>query len=408
MSERRPFGTNQRLSENIMHFGRILRSAGLPVGPAKVIDAVRAVEVVGVRRRDDFYWTLNSIFVDRREHQTLFDQAFEVFWRDPHIMDRLMQLLLPKVRGLGDEKSPDVSLRLAEALAAAGEENDREREPEEERIEVEASLTFSSRELLQTKDFEAMSTEEAARAKEAIARLRLPIAEVATRRFKASGRGRFIDLRATMRASLRGGGSSIPLKRRNPARRHPPLVVLCDISGSMSQYSRMFLHFMHAVTNDRDRVHTLLFGTRLTNVSRYLRYKDVDVALDHVSKAVADWAGGTRIGACLHEFNLRWSRRLLGQGAVVLLVSDGLDRDAGEGIAAEMERLHKSARRVIWLNPLLRFGGFEPRAAGVRALLPYVDDFRPVHNIQSLSLLAQALSRPPRAYEDAGTRGRAA
>ncbi|MBA1147324.1 VWA domain-containing protein [Ectothiorhodospiraceae bacterium WFHF3C12] len=387
--------THGRLAENVMHFARVLRTAGLPVGPDKVVDAVRALEIAGVRRRDDFYWTLNAVFLDRHEQQPIFDQAFHVFWRDPHLLDRVMQLLLPKVQG-GEAAAEQVNQRLAEALAPERRpQQERQRaDEEEEQIEIETTLSYSAQERLQSMDFEDMTGAELEQAKAAIARLRLAIRPVPTRRFTAHPRGRGLDLRATMRASLRQGGHNIALRRRRPVKRHPPLVVLCDISGSMSQYSRMFLHFLHAITNDRDRVHTLLFGTRLTNVTRHLRDRDVDVALEKVGTAVTDWSGGTRIGACLREFNYRWSRRLLGQGAMVLLVSDGLDRDAGEGIAAEVDRLHRSARRLIWLNPLLRYAGFEARPAGIRALLPHVDEFRPVHNLNSLRELADALSAP--------------
>src|SRR5437763_13091855 len=240
-------------------------------------------------------------------------------------------------------------------------------------------MSFSDREQLRGMDFEKMSLEELARAKAAIARLRLPVQDVPMRRFAPDRHGARADLRATLRAALRSGGL-IELKRRSPRRRPPPLVVLCDISGSMSRYSRIFLHFMHALTNDRDRVHTFVFGTRLTNITRYLRHRDVDVALSGVAQAVADWSGGTRIGGCLKEFNLRWSRRVLGQNAVVLLISDGLDRDMGEELSEAMDRLHKSCRRLLWLNPLLRYEGFEPRATGVRAMLPHVDAFLPAHN----------------------------
>lgn len=200
-------------------------------------------------------------------------------------------------------------------------------------------------------------------------------------------------MRATLRRTLRSGGASIDLARRRRRVRHPPLVVLCDISGSMSRYSRMLLHFLHALTNDRDRVHTFLFGTRLTNVTRHLRQKDVDVALERVAGAVEDWSGGTRIGQTIARFNRDWSRRVLGQGAVVLLITDGLDRDAGLGLDVQMERLHKSCRRLIWLNPLLRYEGFQPKSSGIRAIMPHVDEFRPVHNLKSLEDLAQALTR---------------
>ena len=389
-----------RLTENIMHFARVLRAAGLPVGPGRVLQAIRAVETVGVSRRDDFYWSLFSVFVNRQDQCELFDQAFHVFWRNPRILEQMMSVLLPQVDVERDEEAPgqEVSRRLSEALfPGRGEGN---KEGGEQEVEIDASFTFSDREVLQKLDFEAMSSAELATAKAAIQRLRLPIVDVPTRRMRPNPRGRRIDMRSTMRAALRATGT-IPLKRRSRRRRHPPLVVICDISGSMSRYSRMFLHFMHAITNDRDRVHTFTFGTRLTNVTRFLRHRDVDIALSKVSDAVQDWSGGTRIGVCLKDFNAQWSRRVLSQGAIILVISDGLDRDAGEGINKEMERLHKSCRRLIWLNPLLRYEGFEPKSRGVRAMLPHVDDFRTVHNLESLTDLAAALAHPVSRREEA-------
>ncbi|MGH6918100.1 MAG: vWA domain-containing protein [Geminicoccaceae bacterium] len=245
--------------------------------------------------------------------------------------------------------------------------------------------------MLQRKDFEQMSADEIARAKALIRGMRLPIRALPTRRFRPEPRGRRVDLRRTLRQSLRGGGAMIDLARKRRLRRHPPLVILCDISGSMERYSRMLLHFMHAVTNDRDRVHCFVFGTRLTNISRQLRQRDVDLALARVGEQVLDWSGGTRIGHCLHAFNRVWSRRVLAQGAVVLLITDGLDRDAGAGLEREIERLHKSCRRLIWLNPLLRYEGYAPIATGSRAIIKHVDDFRPVHNLESLAQLTEAL-----------------
>lgn len=386
------------LAENIMMFGRILRAAGMPVGPGKVLEAVRAVEVAGVSRRDDFYWTLFSVFVNRRDQRDIFNQAFHVFWRKPEIMEKMMAMLLPSIRVPRDEaEGEQLSRRVQDAMMSGDRAGDEEEELT--RIDIDAAFTFSDRELLQKMDFEAMSAEEIAQAKAAIARIRLPIMDVPTRRMTVNPLGRGIDMRATLRAALRST-DSIPLKRRSPKRRHPPLVVLCDISGSMSRYSRMFLHFMHAITNDRDRVHTFVFGTRLTNVTRYLRRRDVDLALTSVADMVEDWSGGTRIGHCLKDFNTNWSRRVLAQGAVVLLISDGLDRDAGEGITKEIERLHKSCRRLIWLNPLLRYEGFQPKSRGVRAILPHVDDFRSVHNLESLGDLADALSHAPSRREE--------
>ncbi|OFZ73297.1 MAG: VWA domain-containing protein [Betaproteobacteria bacterium RBG_16_64_9] len=378
-----------RFSENVMHFARLLRAAGLPIGPDRVMDALRAIEAVGVERRDDFYWTLAAVFLDRREQFEIFDQAFHIFWRDPKLLERALALMVPDELGREGEERKPVASRLSEAMQA-GLHQER-KPPEEEKVEVDATLTFSAREVLQHADFETMTGEEIAQAKALIAKMRLPILDIQTRRFRSDPHGQRVDLRATLRASLRSGGQIIPLKRRTPRRRHPPLVVLCDISGSMNRYSRMFLHFLHAITNDRDRVHTFVFGTRLTNVTRCLRHRDVDVAMSGVSDIVADWSGGTRIGASMREFNLRWSRRVLGQNAVVLLITDGLDSDTGQGLPEEMDRLHRSCRQLIWLNPLLRYEGFEARPAGIRAMLPYVDKFLPAHNMQSLVDLARVL-----------------
>ena len=381
-------------ADNIMHFARALRAAGLPIGPGRVLDAVRAVETAGLRRRDDFYWTLHSVFVNRREHREVFDQAFHIFWRNPQLLEKMMATLLPTTPVPEEDAAKQETMRrVAEALLPGldGPEND---DSEQQEIEIDASLTFSDREVLQSKDFEEMSAEEVDAAKRLIRRMRLPIQDVKTRRFVANPKGRRVDMRRSFRASLRSGGAIIPLRHRARQRRHPPLVVLCDISGSMGRYSRMLLHFLHALTNDRDRVHTFLFGTRLTNVTRHLRHRDIDIALTKVTDSVEDWSGGTRIGTTLHAFNGDWGRRVLGQGAVVLLITDGLDRDAGVGLEAEMERLHKSCRRLIWLNPLLRFDGFQPKSLGVRAILPHVDEFRPVHNLESLGALAAALAAP--------------
>ncbi len=374
------------LPANLMHFARVLRDAGLPVGPDRVIDALRAVEIAGIGRRDDFYWTLASVLLNRREQFELFDQAFRAFWNARFPLERNLPAS-PRTDAAPAEPGLQVANRIAEALGLVRKVSGM---PSAAEI-AETGVAASAIEKLRRQDFQTMTTGELAQARQLLAGLRLPIPEIRTRRLRPDSHGPRVDLRATLRAGLRGNADAMPLQRRAPHRRHPPLVVLCDISGSMSRYSRMFLHFLHAITNDRDRVHTFLFGTRLTNITRHLRHRDADIALDAVAKTVADWSGGTRIGATLKEFNLRWSRRVLGQNAVVLLISDGLDRDAGADLTGQMERLHKSCHRLIWLNPLLRFDGFEPKAAGVRAMLPHVDAFLPAHNIDSLTDLAQAM-----------------
>jgi len=393
MSEGEPREAGGRLAENLMLFARTLRAAGLPVGPGRVLQGVEAMQAVGIERRDDLYWALHAVFVNRREEHPLFDQAFQVFWRNPRLLDRLTQLALPEApTDENQQNRREIARRLAEALASQ-EDGEREREQREE-IEIDAAHTWSQQETLRTMDFEAMGQAETAEAKRAIARFRLPVRPMRTRRYRPSQHPGQADLRRTMRAALRAGRDDIPLQWRHQRRRPPPLVMLCDISGSMAQYSRMVLHFMHTVTRDRDRVHSFVFGTRLTNITHHLRHQDVDEALAKVGGTVTDWEGGTRIGHCLHTFNRVWARRVLGQGAVVLLITDGLDRDNAEGLAAEMERLHKSARAVLWLNPLLRYAGYAPKSLGARAMLPYVDDFRPVHNLASLSELVDVLSAP--------------
>jgi uncharacterized protein with von Willebrand factor type A (vWA) domain len=275
------------------------------------------------------------------------------------------------------------------------------RETEQPPPELDAAMTVSSLERLQTMDFEAMDADEIAAAKREIERLVLPLDARRTRRFRPDRAGPAPDLRATIRTSLRRGGEVLALERRRRIVRPPPLVAICDISGSMARYAQILLHFLHALANDRDRVATFLFGTRLSNVTRQLRHRDPEVAFEMVSHLVPDWSGGTRIGEAIDSFNRLWARRVLGQGAVVLLITDGLDRDGARGLSDAMDRLHRSCRRLIWLNPLLRWDGFEPKSQGIRAMLPHVDDFRPVHNLASLRDLVATLSAPSAGFRRA-------
>ena len=345
---------------------------------------------------------MSAVLLSREEQRPIFDQAFRLFWRDPKLTEKMMQLLLPKVYGRGAKPEDQQAQRLTDALFGQKQDAAKPRD-EEQQIELDARLTFSSSEVLQRMDFDTMSAAELTQAKKMIAELRLPLPKLRTRRQAPDARGVRVDLRATLRESMREGGGIIPLRRSAPRELHPPLVVLCDISGSMNPYARMFLHFLHTITNDRDRVTVFVFGTRLTNITRQLRHRDVDVAMAKVADIIKDWSGGTRIGNCLREFNWRWGRRVLGQNACVMLVTDGLDREAGEGLSEEMERLAKSCRTLVWLNPLLRYERFEARPAGVRAMLPHVDMFLPVHNLKSLVDLAHTLSSPARALKETRT-----
>lgn len=390
-SSEAPTSPEGRLADNIVFFARTLRKAGMRVGPAAVTDAIEAVLAAGIGSRDDFYWTLHSVLVNRREDHAVFDEAFRLYWRSRELIEKMIAMFSPIAMANREREKPRAAeSRVSQALFE-GQENKQNQQDEPE-VEIDARFSVSDREVLRGKDFAQMSADEIGQAKRAIAALRLPFDTVQTRRFKRDPRGARIDPREMMRTGLRTGGELILPKYRSRRLVHPPLVVLADISGSMSQYTRIFLHFLHALTEKRRHVHSFAFGTRLTNLTRQLRHRDPDAALADCSDAVKDWSGGTRIGTALETFNRLWSRRVLGQGAIVLLITDGLERDDVEVLEREMERLSKSCRRLIWLNPLLRFDGFEARAKGVRVMLPHVDEFRAVHTLNALSELCVALS----------------
>jgi uncharacterized protein with von Willebrand factor type A (vWA) domain len=385
-----------KLADNVMRFARLLRRAGLPVGPAETLAGSEALTLIDLGDKAQVRAALRAAMIHRHEHQDVFDEAFALFWRDPAALREAADgPAKPDPR-----KPAPASRRVAEAFAPARDLSPRP----EAGNRVETAVAVSERERLQTMDFEAMSAAEITAARAEIRRLVLPLDLRRTRRHRADAAGPRADLRRTIRASLRHGGEILSIARTSPVRRPPPLVVLCDISGSMGRYAQILLHFIHAVTNDRDRVHAFLFGTRLTNITRQLRHRDPEVAFQMIAHIVPDWSGGTRIGDSLARFNRDWSRRVLGQGAVVLLITDGLDRAGADGLAEQMDRLHRSTRRLIWLNPLLRWDGFEPKSQGVRAMLPHVDEFRPVHSLASLRALIAALSRPAPPSQAAGRR----
>jgi uncharacterized protein with von Willebrand factor type A (vWA) domain len=379
-----------RTADNIIGFARALRTAGVPVGPGAAIDAVNAIQLVEIGNRADVFATLQAIFVKRHEHALIFAQAFDLFFR---AADEWKQMLdsVP----LPDQprkKPPPASRRVQEAFSQSQITETPQAKAEEVRLSV------SDKEILQKKDFAQMTAAEIAEVTRAIADMKLPQAELRTRRYRPDARGLRLDMRRTLRGSLRTGGDIVDIYRLGRIEKPAPIVALLDISGSMSEYTRLFLHFLHAITDARKRVSVFLFGTRLTNVTRALRARDPDEALASCSSAVEDWAGGTRIATSLHTFNKLWGRRVLGQGAIVLLISDGLEREADARLAFEMDRLHRSCRRLIWLNPLLRYGGFEPKAQGIKMMLPHVDEFRPVHNLKSIEGLIGALSSMPQMH----------
>lgn len=388
--------TPGHLAENVMHFGRVLRAAGMPVGSDRVQLALQALQVAGLARRGDFHAVLSACLLDRIEHRELFDQAFDLFWRDPDLEGRMRALLLPKVQIKDGLPPVPENRRLGEALFPRGPEEPPP-PPGEDQIEVDAALTFNDREQLQKADFETMTADEWRAAQHLLSRMQLAFEPILTRRSRRAAQPGRADWRATLQAMARHGGELWDTRWREPRTRPAPLVLLADISGSMSRYSRMLLHFGHLLGHADARVESFVFGTRLTRTTRLLRSRDPDLAVSQVVRAVEDWSGGTRITTSLHEFNQRWARRVLSGQATVLLVSDGLEHGDTGRLSFEMDRLHKSCRRLIWLNPLLRFDRFEPRAGGIRAMLPHVDRFMPVHNLASLEQLVAVLAQPLRA-----------
>ena len=378
------------LADNIVHFGRLLRAAGMPVGSGHIADATEAVIAVGVGDRAQLYWAMHTAFVKRRSERDLFNQAFAIFWRDPAFLKRMMSLMIPQTTAPAmPEAQEELSRRLSEALSEANRETPK---PAPDEIEVEAFETFSSAQVDRQKDFAKMSAEELRAAKHELQSVRLLRREITTRRYVTAGRGDKVDLRRILRDAAAKGPDHLLLKYRKRQTRRPPLVVLCDISGSMDQYARVFLHFLYALKSDRDRVSCFLFATRLYDVTRKLDNRDPDVAIGAVGRDVTDWSGGTRIGQCLEDFNRHWARRVLGQNAEVLLFSDGLDRDAGAGMERTLRRLAASSRKLVWVNPLLRYDKYAPLAAGARIIDRYASETRSCHNVASLADLARSLN----------------
>jgi uncharacterized protein with von Willebrand factor type A (vWA) domain len=382
----RPEPTGETLAKNVVHFVRLLRRAGLRVGPGGALDAERAIAAIDVMQREQFYWALHAVLIHHHEDHALFDEAFRLFWRDPMGANSALSLLLPQMK---TPTNRTISRRLSEAWRPPTPPATPAAPAQPPRIDT--FLAFSADEVLRRRDFDQMSADELSRARALVRRLDVRIPTITTRRFAPTPRGRAIDAARTVRDALRTHGELARLRHRRPRRRPLQVVALIDISGSMGRYAEMLLRFLHVLHAHRNAGHVFTFATHLTNVTRTLRYRDIDRALAKLGDEVTDWQSGTRLGTCLREFNVAWSRRVLAPGAIVLLVTDGLDRDDTSVLATEAARLRRSCRKLVWLNPLLRFAGFEPLAGGVRALLPNVDEHRPVHDLASLESLAEAL-----------------
>lgn len=376
--------TGGHLLRHCVLFGQYLRSLGVPVTPTQMVDLVECLRFIQIGNREDFKHSARAVLINRREHLPIFELAFERFWRlHPDGSESRAELgqILQRRRG-----------QIQQALVANGQEPPPAQEERDE-PHIDKIYTYSDLEVLRHKDFAQLDEAELAAVRQAMAAIRWDPEPRRTRRTARASHGALVDLRRTLRQSLRHGGEPLTLARRRRRYKRRPLVVLCDISGSMERYARLLLQFIYVVTNQWDRVESFVFSTRLTRITRQLRQRDVDRALDDATRAVHDWGGGTRIGEALKHFNYRWARRVLGQGAIVLIISDGWDRGDIDLLAREMDRLHRSCHRLIWLNPLLGAPNYQPLVRGIQAALPHVDDFLPVHNLASLEQLAEVLAQ---------------
>jgi len=381
-----------RLLDNLILFGRVLRGAGLDAGPGRMVDVARSLEHVGIARKRDFYWALRALLVVRRDEIPVFDDAFQLFWRRPPDDWTTLDL-----RALGERRRfarrREEKPAFGPSLTSPGES---ESDGGEKKPRFRPVITYSAREMLRQRDFSDLSGEERDEVEKLIRTLSWRAPRRRSRRLARSKRGR-IDPRASLRRSLARGGEVLDWSRRERKTKARPIVVLADISGSMQAYSRPLLLFMFGLSEAlRQRVEAFLFGTRLTRVTHELRGADVERALGEVARSVSDWSGGTRIGDAIERFNLSWSRRVPTQKAIVLIISDGWDRAEPRLLRREMARLQRSSYRLVWLNPLLGSASYEPAARGMQAALPFIDAFRPIHNLASLEKLAELLADEPK------------
>jgi uncharacterized protein with von Willebrand factor type A (vWA) domain len=377
-----------QLLHNLLLFGRVLRGLGLDVNPGRMMDLVSALEFIEIGNKSDFYFAARTLLVHEREDLPLFDEAFELFWRKPaeENWKTLWQGLMRKRRSNKPLITPPP---LKEAEQKNADSNSESAEPI---TVIEITRTYSDREVLRHKNFAEMSEEESEAIKQMMSQLFWKVSERRTRR-RRPGKGQQIDLRRTLRRSLRSEGEIFSWAYRVPKLKPRPLVIIADISGSMERYTRLLLHFIYGMKAALSQpVEAFVFSTRLTRITRPLQIRDLDLALKNVGLLVNDWAGGTRIGDSLKTFNFDWGRRVLGRGAVVLVISDGWDRGDADLLALEMDRLKRSCYHLIWLNPLLGSPDYEPLTRGIQAALPHIDDFLPVHNLASLEDLANQLA----------------
>ena len=387
---------SSKLVDNILFFSRILRSTGIPIATNQVINSINAISSIGISNRHNFYYTLKTCLINDQHHFYIFDQAFKILFKQTEVLQKNNNELL---ENFGEQKnenekfSNNTSNRIIDALFPKLEKLKKNQLLSQDEIPVNNKISYSSNEKLSHQDFETMSTAEIVNAKVAISKFSIESKKIKSRRLIPNNLGKYIDPKRTFIKNIKNGSSSIVLNYKSNKLETSPLIILCDISGSMSSYSRMFLHFMHVIMDKRRNVSTFLFGTRLTNISKYLKNHDIDLALESVSKKVVDWSGGTRIGECIRDYNKNWSKRVQNGNSTVLIITDGLDRGSSHNLEKEMQRLNKTCYKIIWLNPLLRYEKYKALASGAAAMLPHINEMKKIHNLNSMKELAESLNK---------------
>ena len=380
-----------KLDKNVIFFARLLRASGISLSSDSILEAIESIKLVGIENKKSFFYALQTCLIKRPEDMKIFAQAFSLFWQNPKFRDRIRELLLPQTRMQGaEEEKEELAKRIQDTLSTP--ENSKSRVVEEETLLIDTSGTASDNQLFKDKDFEMMSKDELQMASQSIKELLIKIPRRPFRRSENSSLGKQVSTRESLREAKRNFGSVLPklVKKKEVSR---PVIVLLDISGSMENYSRMMIHFVHNLMQRHKKVHAFLFGTKLTNISFHIKNKDIDVALKEISKATNDWAGGTRIRDSIFTFNKKWVRRVSSSNSIVFLITDGLDRDHNTDLFNQMERLQKSCYKLVWLNPLLRFKDFLPKSISIKRILLNVDAFFPIHSIESMRNLTSLISK---------------
>ncbi len=384
--------TPSKLAENIVLFTRLLRATGMRLGTASAIDATKAATVIELANKRFFFHALQATLVKRPEDNTLFEQAFILFWQNPKFQERIRNLLIPQINKpeQNEQSNEEILRRLQDAL---GNKPPKPMDDDIDKIEIDASTTASERAYLKNKDFQMMSTEEIRDAVIAIQALKLKMPQRLTYRFAPDTLGRKINIRHSLRQARKSTGLVIP-KRGKRKQEDRAIVILLDISGSMESYTRIMLHFIHALSQQHTHVQSFIFGTKLTNITNHLKNKDIDLSLQEVSKAAEDWSGGTRIKDSIEEFNQTWSRRVLSGSPYVLLITDGLEQNHDVNLASVVKKLQMCSKRLLWLNPLLRFKEFSPKSTSIKQIIANVDAFLPIHSLTSINELVTIIASP--------------